>query len=148
MDSLDPYRSSHPNHRKHLQKKFPQNPIRLIFAEFQYKLLAWAIDGTLLIGSFWLFRLHWTLWLVAAISYFTILEMSSLRASLGEYMAGIRIIHRSGRPMAWKHALSRNTAYLLTGGLSSLSSLFNKKGFSFHDQISHTLAIRETSAKE
>lgn len=148
MSSLDPYRSSQPSTHKYLQSKCPQRPIRISFASIGHKTLAWLLDGALLSAFFWVFDLHWALWLVASIAYFTLLEISPLRASLGERLAGIRVIHRSGRPIALKHALTRSIAYLLTGGLSSLSSLFSQRGCSLHDQLSHTLSVRETSSKE
>lgn len=148
MSTLDPYTLYLPTTNKYLHRKCPHRPIRVSFARTSHKLLAWLIDGLLLTTLIAVFKLHWALWLVATIGYFTLSE-TLLRASLGEYLVGIRIIHRSGRPIALKHAFTRNLAYILTGGLSSLSCLFSRRGCGLHDQLSHTVAIRESkSAKE
>jgi uncharacterized RDD family membrane protein YckC len=147
MSSLDPYNLSLPTTNKYLRRKCPHRPIRVSFARTNHKILAWLIDAALLSALFILFKLHWALWLVASILYFTLFE-TFLGASLGEYLMGIRIIHRSGRPIAWKHALTRNTAYTVTLGLSSLSSLFSHRGCSLHDQLAHTLSVRESRSKD
>lgn len=148
MSQIDPYTSSQPSTDKYLQLKSPIRPIRINLADTHHKILAWILDASLLGALFWGAQLHWALWLVTSIAYFTLLEISPLQASIGEYLAGIHVIHRSGRPIKLKHALTRSLAYLLTGGLSSVSSSFSKKGCSLQDKISHTLSVCETYSKE
>jgi len=85
---------------------------------------------------------------VTSLIYFPVLEASSLQASLGKRVLGIKVVTRDGQRVGFGRALARNLAkalsLLILFPLGFLMSGFTVRKQSLHDLIAGCLMVRRS----
>jgi uncharacterized RDD family membrane protein YckC len=98
----------------------------------------WAVGILVLLN----FILHW--------GYFTLFEALNNGRTPGKSVAGIRVIHRSGRAASFVEALARNLVRVIDGlptcyGVGLLSIFLSRQNQRLGDMVAGTLVVRNRS---
>jgi len=91
------------------------------------------------------FLLYWMASFVIETLYFTLLESSRHRATLGRIVLGIEVTDVAGGQISFGRALGRRLARIVSGfmfGIGFLVMLFNERRQTLHDLMAGTLVVR------
>jgi uncharacterized RDD family membrane protein YckC len=82
--------------------------------------------------------------LAVLVPYFTLLESSSLQATLGKWMVGIKVTDLTGHRISFKKSIIRFFAKILSGQILAIGFLmaaFTERKQALHDFLAKTIVV-------
>jgi uncharacterized RDD family membrane protein YckC len=96
---------------------------------------------------------HWSIWgwygvvkEVIIIAYFSLMESSKYRATIGKIALGIIVVDRHNEQLSFAKALLRNLSKIISAaiiGIGYIMILFDERKQGLHDKIAETFVLKQ-----
>ncbi len=138
-------------------------PANVVYAPLSSRIIAYAIDSLIFMFVFYALEddildlggfsaeRSTLLTLFICIMYNSLMESSSLQATLGKLFCSIKVIDEHGQRIQFQKALTRTLLKVISVlplGLGVWSIAYNKEKQSWHDIFSSTFVINSDSSQE